>query len=359
MTTDLKSTVLPGLANAFDSIEKKATEFLEKIEARAETIIAGVEAAKPSELLIKSNAGEVLVTGVQHSYFKLITKLVSIPTINLALTGECGSGKSRVVMEAAKALSMKWKLQSFNIMSTKSDIAGYLDANGIYRKSAFVQCFENGEVFIADEFDCCSAAVATYLNGAIANKVITLPTGEVLEAHENFRFVAIMNTVGYGADYRYVGREQLDAATLDRFVMLEVPYDWDMAQALLGGKKTNNYEAIEEGGVITSIENITSLVRAAERIFKANKFVQVISPRALFSSHALASHGVGLSWIIKTCIIKGLNEQQKQLVLKDLKTYVDQAIQELKKPSKNDKYKQKLIETYSKASGVVEVSVSI
>jgi cobaltochelatase CobS len=320
----LKIESMKKTAGIFDFIEEQATEFLKGVEARADAILKTVEGRKPTEILVKTPTSEVLVTQKQHYYFPLITTIMASPEVNLALTGECGSGKTRMVMEAAKALKLNYRLQSFNIMSTKSDIAGYLDANGKYQRSSFVRCFEDGDVFIADEFDCCSASVATFLNGAIANKVITLPTGELVEAHKDFRFVAIMNTVGNGADQKYVGREQLDAATLDRFAIIEIPYDWGLIASIVGGARKNLTIDVDMGGVAKDAEQLIKLIEIARNTFSANRFTQVISPRALLTARALSDLGVGIRWVVEACITKGLNEQQRKMVHKEIGSLCEQ-----------------------------------
>src|SRR5690606_33437279 len=51
----------------------------------------------------------------------------------------------------------------------------------------------------------------------------------------NFRMVATANTVGNGADRVYIGRNELDAASLDRFATLTVDYDLNLERAFCNG----------------------------------------------------------------------------------------------------------------------------
>src|SRR5690606_10479105 len=69
---------------------------------------------------------------------------------------------------------------------------------------------------------------------AIANGFCTFPDGKTVESSPDFRFIAAMNTYGNGATTEYVGRNRLDAATLDRFVFLELEHDEQLERALLG-----------------------------------------------------------------------------------------------------------------------------
>ena len=54
--------------------------------------------------------------------------------------------------------------------------------------------------------------------------------------NENFRLVAAGNTYGTGADAQYVGRNELDAATLDRFVVVRWNYDQELESRIIGDK---------------------------------------------------------------------------------------------------------------------------
>ncbi|MFB7052372.1 hypothetical protein ACFCXT_04375 [Streptomyces vinaceus] len=45
------------------------------------------------------------------------------------------------------------------------------------------------------------------------------------DAHEDFLLLATAHTYGHGGDHQYVGRQALDAATPDRFTVIDVPID--------------------------------------------------------------------------------------------------------------------------------------
>jgi hypothetical protein len=102
----------------------------------------------------------------------------------------------------------------------------------IYCPSDFVERYENGGVFCADEWDASDANVAVFINKAIGNKSFHLPQRKgntLVKKHKDFIFIACANTFGNGADFVYVGRNQLDEATLDRFKCGTVPMNYDPA----------------------------------------------------------------------------------------------------------------------------------
>jgi MoxR-like ATPase len=95
--------------------------------------------------------------------------------------------------------------------------------------------YEQGGVFLLDELDAADANVMVAINAALANGVLANPvTGKVHKRHEKFYVLAAANTWGRGGDHMYVGRNQLDAATLDRFILstLHVDYDGDLERDL-------------------------------------------------------------------------------------------------------------------------------
>lgn len=75
-----------------------------------------------------------------------------------------------------------------------------------------------------DEIDASVPEALVIINTAIANGYFDFPNGKI-EAHENFRIVACANTYGLGGDNVYVGRNQLDGASLDRFAVIYFDYD--------------------------------------------------------------------------------------------------------------------------------------
>lgn len=75
-----------------------------------------------------------------------------------------------------------------------------------------------------DEIDASVPEALVILNTAIANGYFDFPNGKI-EAHENFRIVACANTYGLGGNDVYVGRNQLDGASLDRFAVIYFDYD--------------------------------------------------------------------------------------------------------------------------------------
>ena len=140
------------------------------------------------------------------------------------LAGPAGSGKTTAASMAAKMLGLKYSEVSLGPATSQWDLNGFKNANGEYVPGEMRDAYENGGVMMLDEIDNANPSVLVAINAALANGYGNFPDGRV-KKHEDFVCIAGANTFGRGADRMYVGRTQIDAATLDRFKFL--PFDYD------------------------------------------------------------------------------------------------------------------------------------
>lgn len=169
--------------------------------------------------------------GVFHEKFDTVLKLVNA-SIPVFLTGAAGTGKNVLCKQISEALDLEFYFS--NAVTQEHKLTGFIDANGKYHETQFYQAFTKGGLFMLDEMDGSIPEVLIILNAALANRYFDFPTGRV-EAHENFRVIAAGNTYGTGADIEYSGRYQLDAASLDRFALVEIDYSPAIEQAIANG----------------------------------------------------------------------------------------------------------------------------
>ena len=142
--------------------------------------------------------------------------------IPIMLVGPAGSGKNHLVKQVANELGLHFYYA--NSVTDEFKITGFVDAGGTYRPTPFYEAFTSGGLFFLDEIDASAPEVLVCLNAAISNRYFSFPSGQV-EAHPDFRVIAAGNTTGSGDAGIYAGRNRLDAASLDRFVVIEVDYD--------------------------------------------------------------------------------------------------------------------------------------
>jgi len=154
------------------------------------------------------------------------------------------------------------------------------------------------------------------MNASLANGYTEFPDQRITH-HANTRFVAAANTIGKGADAQYVGRNQLDAATRDRFAF--VPWDIDdrLEEALVLGKPLTaaNPFDIQKGRVPTAKEWLDT-VRGYREAAASLRIAHLITPRAAIYGARLAQVdvgngkvGVGHDHLIPMLIHKGIKSE--------------------------------------------------
>lgn len=188
------------------------------------------EIKKQQVLKVVTDNGDNLVKGVKHMQLPSLINMVGAG-LNVMLTGSAGSGKTHAATQVAEALGVKFYALSVGAQTSKSDIVGFVDAGGTYRTTPFRQAYEKGGVFVMDEIDAGNSNVLIQINSALSNGICSFPDKQV-KAHKDFHFIATANTYGKGESMKYVGRNRLDAATLDRFTIIHWNIDEKVERAI-------------------------------------------------------------------------------------------------------------------------------
>lgn len=233
--------------------------------------------------------------GIFHNKFEHILKLVTanIPTL---LIGPAGSGKNHTLEQVSEALDLDFYFS--NAITQEFKLTGFIDANGLYHETQFYKAFKNGGLFFLDEIDASIPEVLIILNSAIANKYFDFPTGRV-KAHEDFRVVAAGNTMGTGADALYVGRSQLDAATIDRFAQVEFDYDSEVEQQL--ASNTDLYD----------------FIKSARKALTSNSMQYTVSMRSIINASKIDGV-VEDAFTVKGIILKTIPVDELRMIVDDL-----------------------------------------
>lgn len=266
------------LREALSNEKTKSAEMTDMV-ARLGKELAEVEVNKVVSLELTNHLGTTVTIDRVHKCLpKILRKLNR--HLNVYMVGPAGSGKTTAAEQAAECLGLEFGFMSVGPQTTKSDIFGYMSAVGDYVHTEFRRRFEHGGVFLFDEIDAAHPGVLTQINAALAGSSCAFPDGMV-KKHAEFRCVAAGNTFGTGADRKYVGRNKLDAASLDRFAFVEWPYDegleLDIAKSLVDDESLATEWAGYVRRVRKSVENLG--------------FEHVVSPRATFGGVQLLEDG--------------------------------------------------------------------
>jgi cobaltochelatase CobS len=213
----------------------------DRVRAIVEEALSGVA---PRAIEIISDMGMVRIEERTNPVFDRVLKLIACGE-NVLIVGPAGCGKTHLVEQVAKALDRRFGMLSGSAGASESQIMGWLlpSDNGkfAYQPSEFIELYEGGNsIFLFDEYDAFDGNMLLCANSALANGHITVPQrlgNQRVNRGANVGIVATANTYGTGADPIYSGRNQLDGATLDRFIVVEMTYDekLETEMAMIGG----------------------------------------------------------------------------------------------------------------------------
>jgi len=232
------------------------------------------------------DAPKVTIDGPVNEAFDDVLALCNAG-LNVMLVGPAGSGKTTLARQVAKALRLRYSEMSVSGATTEGDLFGrsipnVSDGTMRFQPSDFLESYENGGMFCLDEFDSGNENTFVKVNSAVGGKCAFVEArkhnglSSFVKRHEQFRLVACANTYGTGSSMVYTGRNQLDAATLDRFVSVWVDYCEPLERSL----------AMSESW-------LHRVWRIRERV-NAQKMRRVVSTRMFFVNANLMS-AAGLS----------------------------------------------------------------
>lgn len=232
-------------------------------------------AAKPAAVATKPPP----VGSKRHQIFDALRMAVAAK-VNVFLVGPAGSGKTTVAKQVAHSLGLRFHFNG--AIHSEYKLTGFRDAQGKVHRTAFREAFEHGGLYLFDEIDASQPAALLAFNAALANGMFDFPDRNV-HAHPNFRCIAAANTWGKGATMDYVGRNALDAATMDRFAMLEMRYDASLERRMAH---------LASNDQIDLAESWLELVQKTRSLCHDHDFRHIISPRATQQGLSLMVGGI-------------------------------------------------------------------
>lgn len=279
----------------------------EIVKAKEEAVFSTLQELEEMEArIIKATSIKVKVLdktreieGTTHKMFADLLNIVATgdPTM---VVGPAGSGKTYAAEQVAKALGLDFYAISVGSQTSKTDLLGYMTANGIYMQSMFRQAYEHGGIFLMDEIDAGNPNVLIVLNSALSSSQCAFPD-KMVPRHEDFYFISTANTYGTGASRVYVGRNQIDAATLDRFTTM----DWLVDEEL-------------EGALVSHLskgQKWHKVVKEVRAYVTAQNYRVIVSPRATIKGAKLLEQGFPFNRVLEMTILPTADKDSRTNII--------------------------------------------
>lgn len=321
-------------------IDESFSEFREKVETKVHEMflsrpVMQVEINDVEAKQLTSRASRILPRLIANAKLKLNTLMI----------GPAGCGKTTAAHQVAEALGLQFGSVCLTAGASETWLFGRQTPNG-FVEGMFSKIYREGGVFLADEMDAADANLLLSINTALSHDTMLNPmSGEVIQKHKDFIFIGAGNTNGKGANHMYTGRSRLDAATLDRFVIVLTDYDYGLENELCPNEKLFKW-----------LQDIRSSL-------KSNGYDEFISTRAFKSTYV--QHVAGISFgEIKESLVANWGSGAKDVAQKAYNAHLKSI--ESGKPVKDSGYarlKEKITEGSSMADfpkwGILENSISV
>jgi len=215
-------------------VDEDTAERIQQLEQRVAELEQNEGGTVQTIHVRQPDGTDIAIEGTTHEAFGRVLEL-AMARKHIFLPGPSGCGKSHMAKQVAEALGLRFGSISCSAGMSESQLLGRMVPKGKqgqfeFLTTEFLDCYENGGVFLFDEIDAADSNVLLVINSALANGQMAVPSrhgNPVAKRHPDFVCIAAANTFGHGADRQYCGRNQLDEATLDRFRIGTVPMDYN------------------------------------------------------------------------------------------------------------------------------------
>ena len=294
---DLGAVISSAVQNL---LEGQREELINKqINAKVEKEVAKL---KPTLVRIP-NRKEVVLEESLHKAFKDVLYFCEMER-QVFVAGPSGSGKTHMASQVAKALGVQFKHISCSAGLSEAHLLGRMLFDGTYVKSDFVDCYENGGIFLFDEIDAADANTLLVVNSALANGSMSVPNRKdnpSAKRHRDFMCICAGNTWGSGS-IEYAGRNYMDAAFMDRFAASKVVVDYD-----------NKLEK-----KICTDDFLYSALNNLRKAVMDKKIRRVISTRVFISGQRQVSCGMSIKHFINNLMIDWSSEEKSKIKMNEI-----------------------------------------
>ena len=258
---------LLSVKNAKDNIEEEAVELINKCMTTIEEAKKHIGDTQKVEVVLD---GKVVTSDdeIFHPKFAEILTYCKLDR-NVMLVGGAGTGKTTLARQVADAMELDFGGVSCTMGMSESHLLGTINIKGQYTSRKFIDIYENGGVWLFDEFDALDSNMFCVVNSALANGYLAVPNRTdkpIAKRHKDCIVIACGNTWGNGQGSRqYSGRNLIDGATLDRFTPVEVGYD-NKLESFLVGEHKNAFNFLNELKERCANKNLDKII--STRLYK-------------------------------------------------------------------------------------------
>ena len=258
-------------------------------------------------------SGEVKpIDGLMHPQVPQITAWLR-SNVPVWAWGAAGSGKTHLARQVAAMLEVEPRVVSVDPTLTVAKLLGYRNvADGGFVEGFLYQAYKTGGLVALDEIDTGDPGVVASINALLSNTHYLFPNGETVERHPKFYTLALANTRGTGAVAGYTARNRLDAATLDRFAVIEIKYDDGLEMALACGQGApaqpwRHGQPAEPGAQKRYVEWV-------QKVRQQVGTSVLVSPRASINGCRALRHGIPMAEIAEALVFKLVSDDTRKQI---------------------------------------------
>jgi hypothetical protein len=260
------------------------------------------------------------VGGLYHWQLPQIITWVNAD-IPVWLWSAAGAGKTFLPRQIGEALNLPYFTFSIDPTTTVGKLLGFKNlTTGEFVQGWLYAPYKDGGVILLDELDTGDPGVLAALNALLANDEYTFPNSERVKRNANLRIIVGANTKGCGAVAGYTARNRLDAATLDRFAVIEMQYDQELEFAIATGAAKppgKSWSPGEKAGP-TACERWVQWVQSVRKNVGASVLV---SPRASINGAKALRAGVPAGEVADALVFRFCTEDTKRNIVSACGTF--------------------------------------
>lgn len=301
-----RSAVSEAMLEADQEFEGKLKKYLGNGSFptdRVKEIVAELTRNSAPRVEFVTAAGEVkAIDGLMHPQVPQIAAWLR-SNVPVWAWGGAGSGKTHLARQVAAMLEIEPRVVSVDPTLTVAKLLGYRNvANGGFVEGFLYQAYKSGGLVALDEIDTGDPGVVASLNALLSNTHYLFPNGETVERHPKFFTLALANTRGTGAVAGYTARNRLDAATLDRFAVIEIKYDAGLEMALACGQGVPSRPW--RPGQPAQSDTQKRYVEWVQKVRQQVGNSVLVSPRASINGCRALRHGIPMGEIAEALVFK-------------------------------------------------------